>query len=480
MKRMKKLIRAAAGFLSVLALTALMCVNVLAGQEEMAFVVIGVNGDEVISASPAYVIDENGTYFVLGDISVVNGDAERYVLANATDEKEYPLVFENKNIREINLAIFSFQDELPPGSQIALPGIVMNGQTVDMLYLDRELNPVSIKVKVTGAQDTGKSYLLLDMEAAEAVGEYLAPTLYLDDSGCMVAVGTSAGANAAFYTDIDAFHGGSGSGSDENNGGGSNGNGGSGSSGTGDGLSRSGPDTTASAPNPDSESWWKQHWLLLAAGIVGGIVVIVIAVRASSKSRNNSGSSDAPSDDGIPDSPVEAVFISDSTWAPVSPVPGQSVPPIPQPIPPSPQPVPPSPQPIPPSPQPVPQPSPSPGYQTLSATIIGTAGNMVNQVYTVTSSGLTFGRDASCFVRFPADAKGVSRIHCRLQVDGGGNLILTDCNATYGTHVKKYGTTKPIRLDANSSVRLQKGDKFYLGSNNISFQVRQAPGGKDI
>lgn len=127
MKRMKKLIRAAAGFLSVLALTVLMCVNVLAGQEEMAFIVIGVNGDEVISASPAYVINENGTYSVLGDISAVSDDAERYVLVNATDGKEYPLVFENKDIREINLAIFSFQDELPPGSQIALPGIVKNG-----------------------------------------------------------------------------------------------------------------------------------------------------------------------------------------------------------------------------------------------------------------------------------------------------------------------------------------------------------------
>ena len=115
---------------------------------------------------------------------------------------------------------------------------------------------------------------------------------------------------------------------------------------------------------------------------------------------------------------------------------------------------------------------PQPNYPTSGTTIIGTAGNMVNQVYTVTSSGLTFGRDASCFVRFPADTKGVSRIHCQVHLDGGGNLVLTDCNATYGTHIKRYGMTKPVRLEPNSSVRLQKGDKFYLGSNNISFQVQ--------
>lgn len=436
---MRKMRKVAIGFWVVLTLVMMMSVNVLAGQEELTFVVFGMQGEEAISASPAYVLNEGGIYSVLADLGAVSDDVDMYVLLNATDGQEYPIVFENKGFGEINLAIFSLQGEIPPASQIAMPGIARKGQTVEMLYLDNEANPVSRNVKLTEAMETENGYLLLNVEAVDEVGEYVAPMLFLDDSGDMAAIGTSTGDIAAFHTDLATFNGGdSTSGSDS-------------SETESNNPARTGPETQE--PASDSEPWWKNQDLLIG-GIIGGIGGIIGIAIKFSKKKKNSEVSGTPALHGIPDSPIADDSIPNIPEAPAPSVPRQPISPAPQPI------------------SPAPQPMPQPNYQTSGTTIIGTAGNMVNQVYTVTSSGLTFGRDASCFVRFPADTKGVSRIHCQVHLDGGGNLVLTDCNATYGTHIKRYGTTKPVRLEPNSSVRLQKGDKFYLGSNNISFQVQ--------
>ena len=205
---MRKMRKVAMGFWVVLTLVVMMSVNVLAGQEELAFVVFGMQGEEAISASPAYVLNEGGIYSVLADLGAVSDDADRYVLLNATDGQEYPIVFENKGFGEINLAIFSLQGEIPPASQIAMPGIARKGQTVEMLYLDNEANPVSRNVKLTEAMETENGYLLLNVEAVDEVGEYVAPMLFLDDSGSMAAIGTSTGDIAAFHTDLATFNGG--------------------------------------------------------------------------------------------------------------------------------------------------------------------------------------------------------------------------------------------------------------------------------
>ena len=50
---MRKMRKVAMGFWVVLTLVVMMSVNVLAGQEELAFVVFGMQGEEAISASPA-------------------------------------------------------------------------------------------------------------------------------------------------------------------------------------------------------------------------------------------------------------------------------------------------------------------------------------------------------------------------------------------------------------------------------------------
>lgn len=87
-------------------------------------------------------------------------------------------------------------------------------------------------------------------------------------------------------------------------------------------------------------------------------------------------------------------------------------------------------------------------------------GNTVN----VPNAGVYLGRSKECKIRFPEDAKGISRIHCQLRVNGTG-LILTDMNSTYGTFVN--GT----KIPPQTPMTLQPGSRFYLGSEKYSFTV---------
>lgn len=82
----------------------------------------------------------------------------------------------------------------------------------------------------------------------------------------------------------------------------------------------------------------------------------------------------------------------------------------------------------------------------------------------VPADGVMIGRDASCGVRLPADARGVSRRHCFLSVDKG-ILYLRDVGSTYGTFVDCR------RLTANVPVALNRGNSFYLGEERNLFTI---------
>lgn len=82
----------------------------------------------------------------------------------------------------------------------------------------------------------------------------------------------------------------------------------------------------------------------------------------------------------------------------------------------------------------------------------------------VPADGVMIGREASCGVRLPADARGVSRRHCFLSVDKG-ILYLRDVGSTYGTFVGRR------RLTPNVPVALNRGNSFYLGEEGNLFTV---------
>lgn len=79
-------------------------------------------------------------------------------------------------------------------------------------------------------------------------------------------------------------------------------------------------------------------------------------------------------------------------------------------------------------------------------------------------NGATLGRDPSNTIVLPADARGVSRSHCRLEVQNG-RLILTDIGSSQGTLI--HGK----RLPVHTPVALKPGSIFCLGSDQYSFTV---------
>lgn len=83
------------------------------------------------------------------------------------------------------------------------------------------------------------------------------------------------------------------------------------------------------------------------------------------------------------------------------------------------------------------------------------------KTFTVTGSA-TFGRDPQCKVSLPEDAKGVSRVHCRVDLKGNA-LMLMDLGSSYGTFV---GGKKIV---PNAPVTLKIGDSFSLGSEKYIF-----------
>lgn len=80
--------------------------------------------------------------------------------------------------------------------------------------------------------------------------------------------------------------------------------------------------------------------------------------------------------------------------------------------------------------------------------------------------GLTFGRSPNCDVIFAPDTGGVSGRHCLLFWKDN-NLCLKDLESSYGTLLQDGH-----KLVGEETV-LRDGDRFYLGSHNIGFQITE-------
>lgn len=76
----------------------------------------------------------------------------------------------------------------------------------------------------------------------------------------------------------------------------------------------------------------------------------------------------------------------------------------------------------------------------------------------------TLGRDPGNTIVLPPNAPGVSRSHCRLEVQAG-QLILTDIGSSQGTLI--HGKRVPV----HTPVALKPGSTFCLGSEQYSFTV---------
>lgn len=123
-----------------------------------------------------------------------------------------------------------------------------------------------------------------------------------------------------------------------------------------------------------------------------------------------------------------------------------------------------------PTPAPAIQPQPEPTVIPAAAMddrprIQGLAGTFAGQRYTIDPS-VRIGRDPSKNdLVYPADTQGISGVHCVLMVDTG-QVWLQDLGSTYGTYL---GNGQ--RLAANEAVKLNIGDRFWLGSEQELFII---------
>ncbi len=100
-----------------------------------------------------------------------------------------------------------------------------------------------------------------------------------------------------------------------------------------------------------------------------------------------------------------------------------------------------------------------------SIRLIAIGGYMNGRIYPIDGNEITFGRDQSSTVRFPADAKGVSRKHCRLFWQNG-ILMLMDSGSSYGTYMQD-GKMQPMK-----PVAVKSGDIFYIGEKKNCFKIQ--------
>ena len=96
------------------------------------------------------------------------------------------------------------------------------------------------------------------------------------------------------------------------------------------------------------------------------------------------------------------------------------------------------------------------------------SGPFAGKAFSVMNQGITFGRDANlCEVVYSENAKGISRIHCKLLFNPQSQMfILYDMGSSYGTFLDNGK-----RVLQDQPVALRPGEGFYLASNMNSFRV---------
>ena len=93
------------------------------------------------------------------------------------------------------------------------------------------------------------------------------------------------------------------------------------------------------------------------------------------------------------------------------------------------------------------------------------AGPLQGQTYPVSSQGLLFGRTPNCAVRMPDGTPGLSGTHCVLRINQGVPELV-DLGSRYGTF-----TGDGKRLPPQYPEPVAAGTRFYLGSQNLLFQI---------
>jgi hypothetical protein len=205
--------------------------------------------------------------------------------------------------------------------------------------------------------------------------------------------------------------------------------------------------SSSSGGGGDSSSSLTDYWWIFALVAVGGIgagVAVAAGKKRSNLPAQNFGGGAAANPVGTPIVPIVPI-------APIQPAVQRApiAPPMQIPVPkPS-----------------IPPPVQAPPIQTPALKIVCEKGHFAGTGFPLNTS-LVIGRDPnSCQIIFPATTQGISSRHCTITKQGAA-AVLTDNGSSFGTFLMSGR-----QLNANESVVLTPGDKFYLASDDNIFTL---------
>ena len=364
--------------------------------------------EELIAASHAVALALNeGDAIVFAGTGAYHDDAVQYVWTSMDDTY---VAEPMQDLGSMNMIVFTATNGGTDASALAANGTYENEKsTIVYMSPEGESGELYTSEVVSVALDSVDDYPVVQLEGVPS--DIYLPAAVINDDGYCTGIVYDSNYMLSLLTTEETFYGTSDSGN-----GGSSGNGGGSGSGSG---SRSNGSSTATKDN--------------STYIIIGVVVVVLVV-------------------------IIAVFSKKKTAA-AQPTPQPMPQPVPQPM------SQPMPQAIPqPMPQQMPQAEPVIRPQAQMSHLYAVGGVMNGRLYPLADE-ILIGRDVSCAVRFPADAKGVSRIHCKLFWQNG-TLMLMDMNSSYGTFTisGKLSPMKPVPVKA--------GDIFYIAEKNNQFKIQ--------
>lgn len=107
-------------------------------------------------------------------------------------------------------------------------------------------------------------------------------------------------------------------------------------------------------------------------------------------------------------------------------------------------------------------------FSSAPRSIVGVTGEVAGKRFPIIGNGIMIGRDPSVCQVVLKKSNGISRIHCFVSYNPQSEMyILSDRNSSYGTF-----TLNGMRVTANKSVALKKGERFYLATLDTMFEVQ--------
>lgn len=415
-------------------------------KDPLLCVAVDSNG-ELLSASVGIPVKSEGTQFLITSGDLYVGQDAVYGLMTENDAVTMQYV---KTISDFGFFIFSTEDDVCFGATRASVG-----ETYTLLALNTEGETVSHYLTITGFREDDGGLYRLSAELEGDIGECLFPAAVVNTIGQLTAVVSSSGKIYAFQE--PATEGSDSSEPEDTPTAATEGSGDepqpnapsravptedSGETEAGIGETEDGAESTESKiKSSDDKDGKEQNPVILyavAAVLLAAAAIVFVWMKAKKKS--NSSGQEQP-DYPIPE-PQEEML--------TAPVDGDAT---------------------------------HPAYQTgweripaeeapetFSIYLVATGGALNGLSYRIPDSGLLIGRAVEASVRYPADAKGISRSHCRIFWNEGA-LMIMDLGSTSGTFLRGKGQLQP-----NVPTALVEGDVIYLGSkqNALSIQVKES------